>query len=121
MNLEPTTLATRLPVWTALSELFLDTELDAHDLARIAQVLAQSPYATSEIESILRDEVLPAFGGNLLSTAGEWQPWAPDDVLAIMTRSLGRRLPARWLGRILASMQWGMVEDDWRGLRALLR
>ncbi|WP_404477359.1 hypothetical protein [Novosphingobium sp. BL-52-GroH] len=76
-------LATRLPVWTALSHLFLDTELDAHDVGRIARVLEQSPYVTSEIEAILRDEVLPAFGGNLLST-------------------------------------WGMVEDDWRRVRALL-
>lgn len=49
----------RLPVWEALSELFLDVELDAHDHERIAGHLATSSYSIQELEEILYFEVYP--------------------------------------------------------------
>lgn len=62
----------RTPVWTALSELFLDTELQEDDHSRIARVLAASPYSEEKLDEILRFEVTPVLRGNLLSVAGEW-------------------------------------------------
>ena len=47
----------RRPVWAALSDLFLDTELEAADHQRIAHVLAASGYPESELERILCREV----------------------------------------------------------------
>ena len=62
----------RLPVWNALSELFLDTELQEDDHQRIARVLAASPYSEKKLDEILRFEVTPVLKWNLLSIAGEW-------------------------------------------------
>ncbi len=51
-------LAARRPVWDALADLFLDTDVA---LARSwrAQVLARSPYTLDELERILCREVFP--------------------------------------------------------------
>lgn len=62
----------RAPVWNALSELFLDTELQSEDHERIARVLAASPYSTTKLEEILRFEVTPVLKANLQSMVGEW-------------------------------------------------
>jgi len=74
----------RLPVWTILSDLFLDTLFDDADYDRIAAVLLRSPYKRTEIEQILRREVSPAFAGNLFSIAGEWERWSEDEVKEVM-------------------------------------
>jgi hypothetical protein len=62
----------RMPVWKALSELFLDTELQENDHRRIARVLSVSPYSEKKLDEILRFEVTPVLKWNLLSIAGEW-------------------------------------------------
>ena len=68
----------RMPVWSALSELFLDTELRKEDHDRIAAVLAASPYSVEKIEEILRFEVTPVLRANLLCVAGEWVGFDDD-------------------------------------------
>lgn len=65
-------LAERAPVWIALSELFLDTELQSNDYEHIARILAASPYSEKKLEEILRFEVTPVLKYNLMSVAGEW-------------------------------------------------
>lgn len=79
---------TRLPVWHALSEMFLDTELDRADYARIAAALIAAPYSEDQLRSIFEEEVAPAFIFNLLDVAGEWTPWSREEVRAIMLQSL---------------------------------
>jgi len=113
-------IAERVPAWTALSELFLDTELDEGDLSHIAERLRESPYGRVEIERILRDEVAPAFGPNLASVAGEWIPWTPDEVREIMIRSLQRPRFARWFARLTAPFRWRMIDHDWARIAAML-
>lgn len=62
----------RMPVWVALSELFLDTELQGQDYYRIARALASSPYSEEKLNEILRFEVTPVLKWNLMCMAGEW-------------------------------------------------
>lgn len=62
----------RMPLWTALSELWLDTELQAGDLAALAEVLASSPFSIEQLREIELWEVAPVVGLNLLSPAGAW-------------------------------------------------
>jgi hypothetical protein len=69
--------ATRRPVWAALSELFLDGNLDSVDVNRIAKTLASSHYSLDELDQILLWEVYPACRSNLLSIAGEWAGFDP--------------------------------------------
>lgn len=75
----------RRPIWAALSDLFLDTELDESALRHIAQKLAESEYSDDELANILYGEVFPICIWNLRSVAGEWAgidtDWLQDRIL----------------------------------------
>ncbi|BAK65353.1 hypothetical protein SLG_06780 [Sphingobium sp. SYK-6] len=110
----------RLPVWTVLSELFLDTSFDDADYDRIATVLNESPYRKSELEHILREEVSPAFGGNLFSIAGEWAPWSKDEVQAIMEKSLRQTSSSGLLSWVRKRMTPRPLPHDWHSIASRL-
>ena len=101
----------RIPVWAALSELYLDTDVRLfHD--SIARALASSPYALDVLERILRDEVHPALYTNLLQVAGEWagfdDAWLVDHVQRVRRQPLWRRR--------LTHASFGLVREHWRAL-----
>lgn len=109
-------LDTRIPVWIALSELYLDTDVSLwYD--SIARTLAASPYAQDELERILIDELHPALHTNLLQVAGEWagfdEAWLVEHMKAVCRRPLWRRR--------LARLSFGMVRDDWNALLPMIR
>ena len=109
-------LDTRIPVWIALSALYLDTDVRLfHD--SIARTLAASPYALDELQRILVDDVHPALHANLLQVAGEWagfdDAWLVEHVQAVRRRPL-------WLRR-LTRLSFGMVRDHWRALEPMIR
>jgi ornithine carbamoyltransferase len=62
----------RKPVWAALSDLWLDTELTDDDLQRIAGVMKRSEYSINELRDIYLFEVAPVVFLNLQTVAGEW-------------------------------------------------
>ena len=106
----------RRPVWIALSDLFLDTELTDNELAYIARVLADSPYSISEAETILWREVYPVCIPNMMSIAGEWagfdEDWLVDAILQESSQ--------KWtLGRFIQPLRW-MVRDDWLRIENIL-
>jgi hypothetical protein len=108
-------LDSRRPVWSALSELFLDTSLDSGDLNRIAGTLASSPYSLEELDQILLWEVYPACRGNLLSMAGEWAGFDPGWLESRILRgpSPGGRFWAGTVGRIgmFSSLSWRRIKQ----------
>ena len=61
-----------MPIWHALSEFYLDTELDGADFDRIAAVFTKSGFTLEELRQIDLYEVFPLLQWNLLSVAGEW-------------------------------------------------
>ena len=71
----------RLPVWEALSDFFLDTELENSDYQRIARVLAASPYSIQDTEDILKYELYPVLIWNLRSVTGERAEFDIDGTL----------------------------------------
>ncbi|MGV2068412.1 DUF7079 family protein [Agrobacterium sp. 22-226-1] len=109
----------RLPVWHAMSNLFLDTELEASDYRRIAEALEISGYSLAELRSILEDEVAPAFASNLWSVAGEWAGWSKNDVQTIMLQSLSRR-PIRLISWLKRLTHRRYVEQEWEKIEQLL-
>lgn len=116
-------LTRRIPVWTALSGLFLDTELDDANYQYIASVLKASGYSVPEIEAILENEVAPAFASNLRVVAGAWAGWSEDEVrdrvlsyLARRPSMLERVVPNAWL----KSYRLGAIRDSVQHLRRLL-
>jgi hypothetical protein len=49
----------RRPLWEALSDLFLDTELMENDLAWIAKRVLESGYNRADVSYVLWNEVFP--------------------------------------------------------------
>ncbi len=64
-------LARRRPVWLALSDLFLDTDVQLFREGN-TRLLAASTYSLDQLDTILREEVYPACAFNLSLVAGEW-------------------------------------------------
>jgi hypothetical protein len=109
--------ANRRPVWDALSDLFLDDELQPSDFEHIAQTLAASPYLLEEIENTLYGEVYPICIWNMLSVAGEWGMFDGDRLQAAILRR-----QQRWvkIPRFLQMGRW-MVRKPWQQIKKLIQ
>ncbi|MFK7850607.1 MAG: hypothetical protein AB8D78_06475 [Akkermansiaceae bacterium] len=105
---DPSEVLTRLPVWEALSDFFLDTELEERDYLRISEVLVASPYSVDEIEDILRCEVYPVLIWNLRTVAGEWSGFDSGWLREQIEPRMNERPKFRW-----PLLQWNMVRNHW--------
>lgn len=115
--MSPEELERRRPVWTALSELWLDSELDEATLEHSAVVLARSGFDERELRAIYEREVEPALAANLDLVAGEWSgfdpKWLEERCLEAAERRPGPI--GRWLERFRAQdrrASAGQVLDD---------
>jgi hypothetical protein len=115
-HVAPEVPASRVPVWLALSELYLDTDVSAFH-ADITRTLAASPYSLEALQAILFDEVHPALHTNLLQVAGEWAGFDEDWLLAHLHAVCARPLWRRRLSRL----SLGLVRDDWHAIRAQIQ
>lgn len=105
----------RMPVWEALSELFLDDELSHEDCQRMASVLARSRYSVEALQEILRYEVYPACALNLSYVAGTWGAWGEDWIRENIAPRCNQRPFLR-----LPAFQWGAIEGPWGVVKTLL-
>lgn len=115
MSTPTETIRERMPVWDALSEFFLDTELQEDDHKRIARVLADSPYSEREIWEILRFEVYPPCHFNLLCVAGEWSSFGEGFLTDKVAPRCGRRPRFTW-----PILHHWMFRAHWNKVRNLL-
>ena len=116
----------RRPVWLALSDLFLDTDVNLFREGN-ARRLAATSYSLEELDMILREEVYPACSFNLLSVAGEWAgfdaDWLERRILSggplprPWWRRLGRYLRLGWSVPVRLPQEW----SEWRQEVARLR
>ena len=109
----------RLPLWTAFSDLFLDTDpVLSHRYIR--RTMDESPYTREQLWLILWFEVTPAFSPNLSLVAGEWAGWPEDLVRKLVLRQQSR---APWLKRLLGNLparrDRAYVEGQWQALLAV--
>lgn len=81
----------RQAVWLALSELWLDTELDDASLERLARILWESGYPQPELEAIFRLEVAPVVWLNAWTPLGVWAGFDPDWLFEGCRRNQARR------------------------------
>lgn len=121
--LTDTELERRKPVWTAFSELWLDTELDENDLSRIARVAAESRYSIAELRDIYLHEVAPVVYRNLWGVAGVWNAFDEEWLHAEARRRAERR--SLWLRFwvFIGLGRWCMTraaEREWHRIVALL-
>lgn len=105
----------RRPVWVALSDLYLDTELQPSDHDRIAGTIVASGYSIDEIEKILRREVGPIVGMNMLSVTGEWtgfnEDWLVESIL---------RYQSSWRRFLPRFTAFGMIRSHWQEIQRLV-
>ncbi|MBI1382652.1 MAG: hypothetical protein GC161_16375 [Planctomycetaceae bacterium] len=74
----PEEIRVRRPVWSLLSELWLDVELDDRQRELLALELSASAFSVAELRDIHDCEVAPVVSRNLDSVAGEWSGFDPD-------------------------------------------
>lgn len=101
----------RIPVWVALSDLYLDTDVTlAHDY--IARTLAASPFSLEALHEMLMYDVHPALYVNLMSVAGEWagfdQAWLLERIEAVRRQPRWRRRISHWFVRDVG-VQWRVL------------
>lgn len=112
MNLPSLEIDRRRPVWVALSELYLDTELQPSDHERIADAIIASGYSIVEVEHILRREVGPIVSVNMLSVAGEWAGFDEDWLVeAILKRQNS------WRRFMPCFTAFGMIRSHWHAIQ----
>lgn len=90
----------RRPVWLALSELWLDTELSEADLDRIAGVIGSSGLTLEELRRVYLLEVAPVVYLNTWVVAGEWSgfdpAWLEERILCNLRRRWRRTRFLAW-------------------------
>jgi hypothetical protein len=108
---------TREPIWLALSELWLDTELTERDLNHIASVMAGSKYSLGQLRDIYLYEVAPVLYTNLLNVAGEWAGFDEAWLFRRIKEEVRRSSPARrFLHRLKKPLMTYATERHWRAL-----
>lgn len=78
-------------IWKALSELYLDTELQDSDFRDIVSILLKSPFTFEEIREIDQYEVFPVLFFNLLNPAGQWAGFEEERLVKNILSWLGSR------------------------------
>jgi hypothetical protein len=109
-------LSSRSPVWAALSNLFVDSDVYLLH-AFIARELRQSAYTESELLEILRQEAGPTFFPNRLSIAGEWVGYDAAEARRLVVDYSRLPTPLKYLRRLIST---GFVErviaDHWTAI-----
>lgn len=113
MDLSDAEIERRMPVWVAMSDLFLDTYPFDWTLRHIAAAVMAADFSEPEAREIFRTEVGPAFAGNLLQVAGEWAMF-PEEV--VRTEILLGRTPSVAERDVIGTV----VKRDWPGVRSIL-
>lgn len=107
----------RKPIWIALSEFYLDTELQELDFRYIASKIMESPYSLIKVKEINKYEVFPVLQPNLLDVAGVWAGFDEDWLVENIKNSLEKRSVIKKL-KIESSYltyKW-MCKDYWEKL-----
>nr|WP_299000090.1 hypothetical protein [uncultured Allomuricauda sp.] len=90
MNIEE-----RKPIWIALSDFYLDTELQESDFRHIAFKIIESPYSFQKVKEIDKYEIFPVLQPNLMSVAGEWAGFHEEWLVNSIVESLSKRNTAK--------------------------
>ncbi len=107
------TLNKRKPLWIALSNLFLDTELQDYDLIHIAETMRESDYSLDDINAILMLEVLPVCIGNMcVLPGGIWTGFDKDELV----KSILSAKPPNRFKRWLHNRSFSLIKDDWESV-----
>ncbi len=114
----------RQPIWAALSDLWLDTELTDLDLERIARVMADSSFSIEVLREIYLIEVAPVVSPNLLGVAGVWTGFDERWLCSAIVDNLRRRPRRARFWAWFPLTRWMMTyatEEYWQKLVELVQ
>lgn len=112
----------RKPIWIALSEFYLDTELQQSDYNRIAKALDTSGLNITELKTIDLYEVFPVLKGNLISVAGAWNGFDEKWLYENCSESYRKKNKAiiRFKNRVYHWFLGRMTTDHWKKVEACM-
>ena len=114
----------RLPLWEALSDLWLDTQHSDAYMEGIARVMDESGLTIEELWRVYSYEVAPVVYMNVYSVAGVWTGFNSDWLRTEIVRNLRDR-PRRtrfWtLFPITRCLMLGQTDEEWKKLVAIVR
>lgn len=123
-SLSESVILARVPVWTALAQLFSDNRMGAADYDATAALLANAGLDAAGARHILVHEVAPVFYEQLTAAESNWTGWTASEVEAMVREYLGKSASRRkWLrvqaGRMSRRVMlggWDQVERRMQGL-----
>lgn len=110
-------LEARKPIWIALSDFYLDTELQDSDFQYIARIIIKSPYSLNDVKYINKYELFPVLQTNLMSVASEWMGFNEAWLVNTIQKSLANRTAIKKLAieTSYTMLKW-MCDDYWNKL-----
>jgi hypothetical protein len=111
----------RKQIWIALSQFYLDTELQDYDFKYIAKIILESPYSLDEVKEINKYEVFPVLHRNLQSVAGEWAGFDEEWLVKEILQAVENRNTPKKVGNEIAYKTFNMIDDDWTKLELVYK
>ncbi|WP_223607739.1 hypothetical protein [Chryseobacterium sp. OSA05B] len=111
--LKPLSIKERTPVWIALSDFYLDTELQDSDFRYIAKTILESPYTFEDVKTINTYEVFPVLQSNLLQPAGEWACFNEKWLIEAITSHLETKNRFKNLMIRISYKKYGWMQEDY--------
>jgi hypothetical protein len=104
----------RVPVWTALAQLFSDNRMAAADYDATAAALKAAGLDAAGARHILVHEVAPVFYEQLTATEANWTGWSASEVERMMREYLAKSPSRRkWLGVQAGRMSRRVMLGGW--------
>lgn len=114
----------RRAAWQSLSELFLDTDLKAPQIASIAERLRDTGYSVAQLERMYEEEVAPVCWHNLQAIpGGHWIGFDTDWLVSTIDRHRKASSP---LNRLPGWHRWRISRwtrhsrDEWERVKRRL-
>lgn len=116
----------RKPLWEALSDLWLDTEMQSYEHERRAELMTSSGFSFGEIERIFSEEVAPVVYKNLYTAVGVWDgfdtDWLYENILKNMEKQEKSPIYRAWVQSTVGKfLMTRMVQDDWKKIVELYK
>ena len=104
----------RVPVWTALAQLFSDNTMHSADYDATAAELKAAGLDAACARHILVHEVAPVFYEQLSATEANWTGWSAAEVERMMREYLAKTSARRkWLGVQAGRMSRRVMLGGW--------
>ena len=104
----------RIPVWTALAQLFSDNTMHSADYDTTAAELKAAGLDAAGARHILVHEVAPVFYEQLSATEANWTGWSASQVESMMREFLARSPSRRkWLAVQAGRMSRRVMLGGW--------